>query len=251
MTEGGLLGDRAYAVIDRANGKVASAKYPKKWAKLIELSAAYVAPPAAGGPAPPVRVTWPDGTGITSDDGLDGRLSETLGRPVALTTARPEAPSLERLDPLAEDETILDIGELMMAGRFSDYAALHLLTTATLARLAELAPESIFNARRFRPNLTIATPEGQTGFVENDWVGRTLAIGDDVRLRISDPTPRCSVPTLGQQGLPKDPKVLRTVVQHNRLPVPLLDGEILPCAGVYAFVVQGGTVSRGDRVRVE
>ena len=64
-----------------------------------------------------------------------------------LTTERPEAPSLERLDPLAADETIVDIGELMMAGRFSDYAALHLITTATLAHLAALRPESKLHMR--------------------------------------------------------------------------------------------------------
>ena len=199
-----------------------------------------------------MHIVWPDGTAVTSDGGdPDARLSETLGRPVTLTTERPEAPSLERLDPLAAEETIVDIGELMMAGRFSDYAALHLMTTATLARLAELRPESTFNARRFRPNVMIAPPEGVQGFVENDWVGREVAIGDEVRLRISDPTPRCSVPTLAQGELDKDPQLLRTIVEHNTLSVPVLDGEALPCAGVYAFVIRGGTVKRGDAVRVE
>ena len=251
VTEGGILGDRAYAVIDRASGRVGSAKTPRKWAGLMALAADFVAPPAAGAPPPPVRIVWPDGTSLASDDGdVDARLSETLGRPVTLTTERPEAPSLERLDPLAEDETIVDIGELMMAGRFSDYAALHLMTTATLARLAELRPESTFNARRFRPNVTIAPPEGEGGFVENEWVGRELAIGDEVRLRITDPTPRCSVPTLAQRELDRDPKLLRTIVEHNTLPVPVLDGEALPCAGVYAFVLRGGTLKRGDAVRV-
>ena len=251
VTEGGILGDRAYAVIDRSSGRVGSAKTPKKWAELMALAADFVEPPRPGTPLPPVRILWPDGTAVASDGGdPDTRLSETLGRPVTLTTERPEVPSLERLDPLAEEETIVDIGELMMAGRFSDYAALHLITTATMARLAELRPESAFNARRFRPNVTIATPEGEQGFVENDWVGRELAIGDEVRLRISDPTPRCSVPTLAQQDLAKDPQVLRTIVEHNTLPVPVLDGEALPCAGVYAFVIQGGMVKRGDAVRV-
>ena len=251
VTEGGILGDRAYAVIDRTSGRVGSAKTPKKWAGLMTLAAEFCEPPRAGAPLPPVRIVWPDGTAVTSDGGdPDTRLSETLGRPVTLTTERPEAPSLERLDPLAADETIVDIGELMMAGRFSDYAALHLITTATLARLAELRPESTFNARRFRPNVTIASPEGEQGFVENDWVGREVAIGDEVRLRISDPTPRCSIPTIAQKGVEKDPQVLRTIVEHNTLPVPLLDDEMLPCAGVYAFVVQGGTVKRGDAVRV-
>ena len=170
--------------------------------------------------------------------------------PVALTSERPATVSVERLDPLAEEETVVDIGGLMMAGRFSDYAALHLMTTATMARLAELRPGSSFAVRRFRPNVTIATPEGARGFVENGWVGRELAIGDEVRLRISDPTPRCSIPTLAQKDLARDPGVLRTVVEHNSIPVPVLDDERLPYAGVYAFVVRGGTVKPDDAVRV-
>ena len=251
VTEGGILGDRAYAVIDATSGRVGSAKTPRKWAKLMALAADFVEPPEPGVTLPPVRIVWPDGTAVASDAGdVDMRLSETLGRSVTLTAERPEAPSLERLDPLAAEETIVDIGELMMAGRFSDYAALHLMTTATMARLDELRPESKFTARRFRPNVTIATPEGEQGFVENDWVGRELAIGDEVRLRISDPTPRCSVPTLAQQDLAKDPQVLRTIAEHNTRPVPVLDGESLPCAGVYAFVVRGGLVKWGDAVRV-
>ena len=251
VTEGGILGDRAYAVIDRESGRVGSAKTPKKWAGLMTFAADFVAPPEAGAPPPPVRIVWPDGASLGSDDGdVDARLSETLGRPVTLSAERPEAPSLERLDPLAKEETIVDIGELMMAGRFSDYAALHLMTTATLARLAELRPESTFNARRFRPNVMIASPEGAEGFVENAWVGRELAIGDEVRLRISDPTPRCSVPTLAQRELDRDPQLLRTIVEHNTLPVPVLDGEALPCAGVYGFVLRAGRLKRGDRVRV-
>ncbi len=250
--EGGILGDRAYAAIDRASGRVASAKHPKKWAGLIALAADFVTPPQAGAPLPPVRIVWPDGTAAVSNEpDADARLSETVGRPVALMAERPETVSVERLDPLADEETIVDIGPLMMAGRFSDYAALHLMTTATLARLAELRPDSAFDVRRFRPNIVIASPEGAQGFVENDWVGREIAIGDDVRLRISDPAPRCSVPTLAQEGLRKDPHVLRTIAAHNTVAVPALKNEPLPCAGVYAFVVRGGTVKKGDAVRVE
>ena len=251
ITEGGILGDRGYAVIDRTSGRVGSAKTPRKWAGLMALAADFVRPPRAGAALPPVRIAWPDGRSVASDEGdADARLSATVGRPVTLTTERPETPSLERLDPLAAEETIVDIGALMMTGRFSDYAALHLVTTATMARLAALRPGSTFNARRFRPNVTIASPEGAQGFVENDWVGREVAIGDEVRLRISDPTPRCSIPTLAQADLEKDPQILRTIVAHNSLPVPILDDQVLPCAGVYAFVVRGGTVKRGDAVRV-
>ena len=213
VTEGGILGDRAYAVIDRASGRVGSAKTPKKWAGLMTLAADFTAPPEAGAPPPPVRIVWPDGISLGSDDGdVDTRLSETLGRPVTLSAERPEAPSLERLDPLAEDETIVDIGELMMAGRFSDYAALHLMTTATLARLAELRPESTFNARRFRPNVMIAPPEGAQGFVENDWVGRELAIGDAVRLPHLRPDAALLGPDAGAAG----PRQRPEAAAHHR-----------------------------------
>jgi uncharacterized protein YcbX len=249
VNEGGILGDRAYALIDKETGKVASAKMPKKWGKLLDLSSAYVAQPEAGKPLPDVRITWPSGESVESSGDANARLSDYVGRPVTLTTTKPDEVSLERLDPLETEETILDIGEIMMEGRFSDYAALHLITTATIAKLAELSPEISFDVMRFRPNLLIDAPG--VGFVENAWVGKTVAIGDDIRLRISDPTPRCAIPTLAQAGgVAKDPKVLRTIVTHNRLPVPLLDNEELPCAGVYAFVEQGGAMKKGDTVRV-
>ena len=38
FTERGLAGDRVYALVDPTNGKVASAKNPRKWAKLCKRS---------------------------------------------------------------------------------------------------------------------------------------------------------------------------------------------------------------------
>ena len=167
VTEGGLLGDRAYAVIDRANGKVGSAKMPKKWGSLLALNSSYTAPPEAGQALPPVQINWPDGASVISNSGdADARLSETIGRPVKLTTTRPEEVSLERMYPLEAEETILDIGEIMMEGRFSDYAAIHMLTTASLAHLTSLSPGINFEAGRFRPNLVIESAAGREGFVE-------------------------------------------------------------------------------------
>ena len=62
------------------------------------------------------------------------------------------------------------------------------LTTSTLERLAELQPESRFDVRRFRMNVTVDSDE--PGFVENGWVGRKVALGDAVRLRVALPDPR-------------------------------------------------------------
>lgn len=252
VTESGILHDRAYAVIDRHNGKVASAKLPRKWGRLVQCTASLVDATGPDGAAPQLNIGLPDGTVVTGDDSdLHPRLSDALGRPVDLASSRPESPVVDRLDPFETNETIVDIGALMMEGRFSDYAAIHILTTATLDRLSELYPEGRFDVRRFRPNVVVETGPGESGFVENDWVGRTIALGDNVRLRISDPSPRCAIPTLAQGDLPEDLGILRTIADHNRVGIPILEGAILPSAGVYAFVVQGGTLRRGDVVRVE
>ncbi|MBT9312423.1 MOSC domain-containing protein [Leptothoe kymatousa] len=252
VTDGGLLGDRAYGLIDQATGNVASAKLPRKWGKLLGCRSAFVEPPVLGKPLPPVQITLSDGTIVTSEhEQIDVFLSQMLQRDVTLATQRPKEPSVERLDALAAEETILDIGALMMEGRFSDYAAVHLMTTATLDRLNELYPQGRFEVRRFRPNIVVTPAPDQKGFVENDWVGKTVAIGDQVRLRITDPCPRCAITTLAQSDLPEDLGVLRAIAQHNQLGIPALEGEKLPSAGVYAFVLQGGTVHQGDTVRVE
>src|SRR5919204_731373 len=67
VTERGLLGDRAYALVDSSDRKVASAKNPRKWPRLFDFRAAFVDAPRAGGPVPPVRITLPDGTSLTSE----------------------------------------------------------------------------------------------------------------------------------------------------------------------------------------
>jgi hypothetical protein len=62
VTERGLVGDRAYALIDEETGKVASAKNPRKWEKLFDFHCIFVEPPQAPDNIPPIRITLPDGT---------------------------------------------------------------------------------------------------------------------------------------------------------------------------------------------
>src|SRR5438270_10287256 len=66
VTDQGLLGDRAHALVDVETGKVASAKNPRKWPNLFDYRAAFVEPPSTGGALPAVRITLPDGTALTS-----------------------------------------------------------------------------------------------------------------------------------------------------------------------------------------
>jgi len=258
VTERGLFGDRAYAIIDSSDGKVASAKNPRKWENLFSFRAAFVEPPRNGEKLPAVRITLPDGTIVTSgQNDLSETLSNVLGREVTLErrerdqeeiveTTFPnswmENPSLEEYWPdiegLAQRDAVTD--EKMPEGTFFDCAVVHILTTATIDHLRELYPQGRFEMRRFRPNVVVATPSGEAGFVENEWEGKTLAIGDEVRIQITGPCPRCVMTTLAQGDLPRDPGILRTAAKHNHTHV-----------GLYGSVMRGGTIRRGDSLRVE
>jgi uncharacterized protein YcbX len=242
VTKGGVVADRAYALVDRSDGKVASAKNPRKW-PLFEFRAALSDGPKTGIEAPPVRITLPDGAIVNSDEpDLNQILSNVLKRDVTFdsasadrrtTTAEEYWPDIEGL---GHRDTVTDFG--LPEGTFFDAAVMHLLTTATLDRLRALYPEGRFEARRFRPNMVVATTDGESNFVEDAWIGKTLAIGDAVRLSITAPCFRCVMTTLAQGDLPKDPGILRTPAQHHKAAV-----------GVYASVLQGGKVRRGDSVR--
>lgn len=202
----GVDGDRRYAVRTAA-GKFGSGKSTRRFQYvpgLFGFRAIY------RDDVP--EVTFPNGQILRADDpAIHTALSTNLGQPVML--AREGAIS------------------------HFDAGPVHLLTTATLAWVHAHLPDSAVDVRRFRPNLVVAVL-GTTP-VEHAWCGRTLAIGDTMRLRISIPTERCVMVTFAQAELPKDPQVLRWITQAA--------GAQL---GVYADVVVPGRVRRGDRVQL-
>ena len=264
LTERGLLGDRAYALIDADTGKVVSAKSVRLFPDLFGCQAAFVEPPRSGRELPPVRIALPDGSSVTSDSGdVDRALSVCFKRDVTLARAAPEDftidqyhPDVEDLDPAGHRDAVVEqkLGSAFFAeaglaspvpvGSFFDLFPVSVLTTSTLEQLSEFRPQSRFDECRFRMNVIVDTKE--PGFLENDWVGHELGIGDTVRLNVALPDPRCVMTTLAQDDLPKDTDILRTLTRHNRVRVG--DAGQFPCAGVYAVVAAPGTVRTGDRV---
>jgi uncharacterized protein len=252
VTQHGLLGDRVYALIDIAEGKAASAKNPVKWPTLFGCKAVFAEQPKKGAAPPAVRIALHDGTG-TDSTARDCHqiLSTSLKRTVILAMAdggwmsgvhatlppnwsgKAEQfwPDMDGLD---HRNAVTDF--TLPRGTFFDGAIVHVITTATLEKLHDAYPKGRFEPQRFRPNILIATPEGTHGFVEQSWIGTTVKIGE-VHLTITGPCGRCVMTTLAQGDLPKDNGILRTAVQEN-------EGNV----GVYAIVVQDGTVKRGDRV---
>jgi len=268
VADTGLLGDRAYAVVDGATGKVASAKHPRLWSVLLRCDARYVGTPRADAPLPPVSITLPDGgeTG-TEDPSVDERLSAVFGRPVKLTAVAPEGnaylavwPEIDGVMPadfrartaVAGDESEGTLTDMALAlasppGTFFDVAALHVLTNATLQRLGALEPASRFAVERYRPNIVIDA--ACEPFAENDWSGASARFGGVLTASVLLPTMRCIMTTLAQGDLPRDNNVLRALTRHNRVEIPGLG--TWSCVGAYAAVVAAGPVRLGDDVVIE
>ncbi|GFG53542.1 molybdenum cofactor biosysynthesis protein [Mycolicibacterium agri] len=240
----GVVGDRRYAFIDDETGRVATAKNPRLWRRLLQCSAVT----AADG----VVVTLPDGRTVPIDEAAEP-VSELCGRKVHVADERSAGAVVERSDPIdvlthgvdAEIEAaLLEIAQGTSGGAFVDHSPVHLITTATLDAVGLGSDEAL----RYRPNIVIETPDGCPPFVENDWVGMTIRVGG-VALDGTMPTPRCSVPTLEHGAMPRSPQAVRYPFEHNR--VEAGDFGNLPCAGLYAAVSVGGTVREGDEVRID
>jgi uncharacterized protein len=247
ISASGLDGDRGWAVRDLATGRIASAKQPRPWRALLDCRARLE--------DEEVVVALPDGEELLAGDpGLAAALSGLVDRSVGLEPAT--ASNLDGYDsswPDVDGLVLTGEHELPMAlateaVRFVDVAALHLVTTATLGRLRELAPHSTMDRRRFRPNIVIDTGAAPADFVEDAWSGGTLRIGSTLELTGLQATPRCVMTTVEQPGLDHDPQVLATTARHNRQPFAGLGP--FACAGIYAEVATPGLVAAGDEVLV-
>ena len=240
----GVQGDRAFSLADPATGKIASAKNPSKWPALFSYRATFIQPLEENGPLPPARITFPDGGSVSTDDKIiEARLSSALGKPIRFLAGARGTGTLEEYWPdiagLARRDVVTD--EAMPAETFFDCGAIHFLTTATLDSLRDFYPKGRFEPRRFRPNFVIETPPGIKGFPENDeWNEKVVAIGSEVKLKITGPCGRCVMTTLAQGDLPRDNGILKTAVQHNQARV-----------GAYASVLQGGKIRSGDAVCIK
>ena len=248
----GVAGDRAWAVLDAATGKVASAKGARLWRGLLTCTART---PLGNDGAAATLVTMPDGTQHEAGNpALDALMSALTGRTVRLISVPPQDAEVDRAHPeaqLAEGldadvaSDILKLGAAAPPGTFFDYAPLHLLTTSTLDGLAA-APGDPVEDVRYRANVVVRSPAGTVGFVENDWIDGTIRIGTSVALRVVLQTPRCAIPTLAHGALPPRPGALRAAADRNRVEIPGFGNQ--PCAGVYAQVLQGGSIRQGDAV---
>jgi uncharacterized protein YcbX len=237
LTARGVEGDRQWAIVDAGSGRALSAKTVPA---LLEASAQTI---GGGADGSGVEVTLPDGTTLVAGEaGCDAVLSDWLGRAVRLVPATGGASVSYDMtfDPPNDDAELVEIP--MPPESFVDLAPIHLLTTGSLETAARARPESDWDVRRFRPNLLVATADGD--YPEDAWVGRELVAGG-AGIHVIMRTVRCAMPLRAQPRrpggapLPRDVEVFRTLTR-------LHDNHL----GAYAEVTGPGTVAVGDRLTV-
>lgn len=255
----GLPGDRAWAVRDEVRGGIRGAK---KIPALMELQSRYTDAPAAEGSSP-AEITLQDGSRLgTGDPDVNERLSKALDHPVSLWPLLPAKDldhyrrvmdnpedfegELREIFGRTPEEDLPDLGAFppeiiefeSPPGTYFDAFPLLLMTEAALDTHQKRAPGSIFDVRRFRPNLLVSNTSSAAPFPEFEWVGRRIRIGE-ATLEIEMECPRCVMTTHGFEDLPKDPKIMRALVKEA-------GGNI----GVYATIETPGRVRVGDAIEL-
>ncbi len=246
----GVSGDRCYALQDVQTGKIASAKLPHRWQKMLYYRA------RMEGPDNQIWIKSPDGNELQIGSvELDQAISADLGRDVRMISQRSAGLTLDWADPNAIDANApnaelpyvdLELGMAAPNGGFFDFAPVHLVTETSLNEISRISASGGTEVARFRPNFIVDMPDSRP-FDENGWVGGQIELGTAI-LQIIIPTPRCAIPTLAQTGLEKDVRLTHKLGQINSVDIPELGKSA--CLGAYAAVVKPGIVAQGDAVRL-
>ncbi|MFT4797719.1 MAG: hypothetical protein ACJAXW_004045 [Candidatus Azotimanducaceae bacterium] len=262
----GIPGDRAWAVKDETRNSI---KGGKRFPELMAMKASFTSEPNDTNHSPPLTITLPDDQIVSSgDNDINQKLSSAIGAPVSLWPLLPEAQlehyrrepmtpgtdieaSLRQTFARTAEEPLPDLSGFPKEifefesppGTYFDAFPLLLMTTGSLETMQAHSKGSNYDLRRFRPNLVIdlsgSFPEDgfpEDGFPEDKWVGREATLGS-ATLRFEMVCPRCVMTTHGFRDLPKDPTVMRELVQHNA-------GNL----GVYCNIITPGSISVGDQL---
>ena len=252
---GGLIGDRQWALRDVETGKLVSAKRPRLWGPILECRAWYDDDGQA-------HVELPSGAQFDLDDpDAVKALSDLFGREIALEKFRQTAQGSYESDWPIIEGMVLSGREAVefptnVAGNhtdgFVDVFPVHVTTTSAMRTLEEADPSLVVDDRRFRPTVVIDTGTAE-GFVENQWIGRKVKVGESV-LSVTRPTFRCMMAVAAQNDLPRQNRVLQTLARINGDQVHLkLTGDSGKGAhfGVWANVAKPGRVQANDVARIE
>lgn len=226
ISEHGILEDRRFYLIDAENRLITQ----RQIGKLTQIQADYMPRPEQ------LALQFPDGHVISGEP--------VLGQPIqAMIWGRFVTGNVlegEWNDAVSEfcGQQIRMVRAHEPGTSFDEFPV-SVMSQASIDYLSGLTDgEMTFDSRRFRPNLLLS---GGEALLEDEWIGQSIRIGNQVRLRFVSRDPRCAITTLDPSTGERDFDTLRLIIDNR----PGLRAAYL---GVYAIVERSGTVVIGDEV---
>ncbi len=118
----------------------------------------------------------------------------------------------------------------------TDCRPVSIFSLQTARQLSEEVGTNL-DKRRFRANV-YGDFGAAKGFSEEEFVGRTLRIGEKTVIAVTDRDPRCKMITLDPETVQANPEVMRQLARRH-------DGK----AGIYGAVLVEGSSAKGTRLR--
>lgn len=212
IMEYGLYGDRSHAYMDES--KMGDFLTITNFQEMVRYKARFVGEESME-KYPSVEVITPEGKVFAWDhQELVNELETKSKRKIS---TRKYTPSLVPIGPI-EVEHIL------------------LATDASLEKLEELWGKDEVDSRRFRPNLMVSLKE-KSPFIEENWIGRRIKIGNEVELELVGHCNRCMIITVNPENAGRDSSLHKTLIKENNNHF-----------GVYASVILTGDIHIGDEI---
>lgn len=208
----GIYGDRSHAFIDRTNRDkhLTITQFPE----MVTYKACFLGEESLD-VFPKLKVIARDGIEYDWDDqALLDRLEEETNRTLETITYSPTYVPF----PAIEVDNIL------------------LISTEALAELSASFGEPI-DERRFRGNIIYDIQE--VDIKEQDLIGKQIKIGSEVILEINQFCERCMIITVDPKTGTRQPKLLKQIVKERKNHF-----------GMYARVIQTGTIHIGDQMTI-
>ena len=212
----GMAGDRRWAFVQAHDTTYFPWLTGRKAAEMLLYRPRYAAEPDARSREPALSVETPDGRVLPVDD-----------------------PDLRaELERLAETPLYL-LHSFRAAPDIAPFSLFNLALADQIGARAGARPDP----RRFRANIYMQPANGaqrDAAQSDADLVGRTLAIGPELRLAVLALDQRCKMITIDPDTAERDPALLRTVVN-----------DFANCAGLHCAVLRPGALSVGDAIVAE
>lgn len=222
----GIADDRRLYLIDQQGHLVTQRTH----GKLVQVTPQYRATPAW------LALRFPDGTQLAGQPELgEAVITPVWGRRVRGRVI--EGPWSAALSDFCGDMVTLVRAD--EPGQCHDEYPISLLSEASLTYLKQRTDDRVtFDSRRFRPTFLL---RGCQPHEEDEWLGKVIQLGPDLRLHIMARDPRCTITTLDPDTGQRDIDTVRLILSYRPNPRAAY-------FGVYGIIESPGGVSLGDTV---